>query len=381
MNVGTMRGQRGQAGQAIVVLALFIAVLLAITAVVLDGGNSVVEHRETQNAADAAALAGATVMVKNVGDPGSVSSGEVLNAIQASFAANGANLVEATYVRYDFSEIGPVSSGGQIPIDAGGVKTGGYRTFDTYLAFLAGMDTMRADAQAMALAGVLQGACVDCAFLPVTFPVQVVTCDGTNRSMTIGVDWVNVPLDTALSDSAGRWEAIVPLCTNGPGDVGWLDFGELADEQGVDCGNNLNDWIHPPCEIELPVPNWYHAHTGNTNATENAINQYIGQVVMLPLFDGTCRDDPSPGECTDPGVGDNFWYHVPKVAAFLLDEAYIQGNDHPQCNQDPGYPHVGGNGTTGCLKGWFIDLVSLGQVGDSSGSGGNPSVLGVQLVR
>jgi hypothetical protein len=306
----------------------------------------------------------------------------VLNAIQDSYAANNTTYVSAQYVRYDFTVIGPVASYSDIPLDAGGVVTSGTRNFPTYLASIADIDTMGTAAEAMALAGVLQGACVGCAFLPLAFPVQITTCDGTNTSVTIGTDWINVPLDTALSDRGiGRWEAIVPLCTNGPGDVGWLDFGELADEQGVDCGNNLSDWIYPSCDLELPTPDWYHAQTGNTNATQNDLEQYLGEVVMIPLFDDTCRVDPSPGDCSDPGIGSNFWYHVPKIAAFLIDRVYVGGNNHPQCNEGPGYPFVGGNGETGCLKGWFIDLVSLGNVGGSSGTGGDASVLGVQLVK
>jgi hypothetical protein len=171
----------------------------------------------------------------------------------------------------------------------------------------------------------------------------------------------------------------VPLCTNGAGDVGWLDFKALG------CpGNNLADWIGPPaCDVNVPTPGWYQAKTGNTNAPEDNLNAYAGQIVSIPLFDGTCRYDPGDVPCPpeDTGSGSNFWYHIPRIEAFLLDRAYVQGNNHPECNQGPGYPPVGGNGETGCLKGWFLDLVSNGQVGDSSGTGGNPSYLGVQLVR
>ena len=333
-------------------------------------------------------------MVENIGDPGSQSSGDVLNAIQTAFDTNNppcnppdmcANLDDATYVGYDHVDIGPVTSSGDIPAEAGGVRTVGSREFTPYIASLAGINSMTAGAQAMAMAGVLQGTCVGCAFLPVTFPVKVRYCDGTNRSVTLGTDWVEVPLDTALSDSTGRWEAILPLCKNGPGDVGWLDFKKIGQAQTppVDCGNNLQQWVYPGCTLNMPVPDWYPAEAGNVNAPEGELNQYMGKVVMIPLFDGECRVDPSPSDCApgDTGRGSNFWYHIPKVAAFLLDEAFVQGGNNPDCNSGPGYPYVGGNGSTGCLKGWFIDLVSLGQVGGTSGSGGDPGVLGVQLVK
>jgi Flp pilus assembly protein TadG len=45
-----------EAGQALAVMVLVVAVVLAATAVVLDGGNAMAQERGTQNATDAAAL-------------------------------------------------------------------------------------------------------------------------------------------------------------------------------------------------------------------------------------------------------------------------------------------------------------------------------------
>jgi Flp pilus assembly protein TadG len=49
-------------GQAIVLLALIMAALLVFAALAIDGGNTYVERRRAQNAADAAALAGARAL-------------------------------------------------------------------------------------------------------------------------------------------------------------------------------------------------------------------------------------------------------------------------------------------------------------------------------
>ena len=60
-------------------------------------------------------------------------------------------------------------------------------------------------------------------------------------------------------------------------------------------------------------------------------------------------------------------YHIPKFAAFLLDRAYIQGNNGPACNSAPGItvtPPAGGNGGTPRLKGWFIRYVEQEPVGE-----------------
>ena len=133
------------------------------------------------------------------------------------------------------------------------------------------------------------------------------------------------------------------------------------------CSQNLNQSIYPPCATGFTIPTWLKTNPGDPNNVENTINtHYAGQIVLVPMFDATCRDIPStgqPADCTDPGNGNNLYYHVPQVAPFLLDRAYIQGNNHPECNSAPGHPLVGGNGKTGCFKGWFVNEMLQGEVG------------------
>src|SRR5512135_2047716 len=69
-------------GQAIVLFVLGIVALLGFTALAIDGSTLYTEHRNAQNAADAAALAGA--LQKTNGQPDSV----VLQAAWNSAATN-----------------------------------------------------------------------------------------------------------------------------------------------------------------------------------------------------------------------------------------------------------------------------------------------------
>src|SRR4051812_4061284 len=81
---GTSKHARGgQSGQAIVIMALAMVALLLGAALVIDGGNAFAQQRRTQNGADAAALAGATVMVQKVGGAAKT-DGDVCAAIAAS---------------------------------------------------------------------------------------------------------------------------------------------------------------------------------------------------------------------------------------------------------------------------------------------------------
>ena len=54
-----------QRGQAMVLLVLSLAVVIGGAAIVIDGGNGMSQQRGTQNASDAAALAGASCWSKS----------------------------------------------------------------------------------------------------------------------------------------------------------------------------------------------------------------------------------------------------------------------------------------------------------------------------
>jgi hypothetical protein len=373
-------------GQALPVIALMLTVILGGAAMVVDGGNAMAQQRGTQNAADSAALAGATVMAQKMGGQ-SVSDSDVLDAVTQAFTRNASTMATSYYVNYSDSIVGTVGRGGSIPSDAGGVKAVGNRTFDTFLARVLGFNQFTSGAEAIAHAGALRSLCSaedGCGVMPVTFSIPISSCDGSSRPLRIGVDWPLVGLDVAKADSSGTYESIVPLCKNGPGGVGWLD---------LDCGaTNIREQITTPCNGPFDIPVWLQSQTGNVNNVDGAMNAYDNTIILVPMFDATCREVPStglPADCTDPGNGSNLYYHIPRFATFLLDRAYIQGNNNPECNQGPGKPLAGGNGGTTCFKGWFIRYIMQGRVGnfqDCAAAGSSSDclkepILGVQLVR
>ncbi len=369
-----------------VFLALSMTVVLAAAAMVIDGGNAMAQQRGTQNATDAAALAGALVIAEEMGGETKIDA-DVQLAMQNAFSGNASTMGTSHYVDYDNDVVGTVGSGGSIPSSAAGVKVVGNRTFDTFLAGVLGITSMTAGAEATALAGALRSLCSaadGCGVMPVTFSIPVTTCDGSSRPLRLGIDWPLVGMDVALADTDGDYMSIVPLCKNGPGGVGWLEIG---------CGGNLSDEILNPCNGPFDIPTWLQTSTGNADSVEGAVNTYQGQVILVPMFDSTCREVPTtglPADCTDPGNGNNLYYHIPRFAQFLLHEAYIQGNNNSDCNSDPGSPHIGGNGGTSCFKGWFVRYIMQGRVaGFEPCDEGNVNdadcleepILGVQLVR
>lgn len=375
--------RRRQRGQAIVVMTLAMTVVLAGTAVVVDGGNGMNEQRSAQNAADAAAVAGALVVAEKLGGANH-DDGDVVDAMEDVLDDNGSSLQTSYYVDYSRNVVGTVGRGGPIPSNAWGIHARASRTFDTLIAGVTGIDSWTASAEATALAGALRSVCSaldGCGVMPMAFSIPVTTCDGTGRPLRIGVEWPITSLQTALNDDDGDYMSIVPLCKNGPGGVGWLD---------LECGGTLRDQIENPCNGPYDLPVWLHGSTGNVNSVESAVNDYRGSVILIPMFDATCRDVPFSGlplDCLDPGNGNNLYYHIPRFAYFLLHRAYIQGDNNDECNDDPGEPPIGGNGGTSCVKGWFIRYVTQGRVGQFQPCDGSTPdcfhepTLGVQLVR
>ena len=359
MNPAHRRPQ--QRGQAMVLLVLSMAVVLGGAAIVIDGGNGMSQQRGTQNASDAAALAGVLVMAQKMGGQTRVDS-DVVNAMTSAFSQNATTMQTSYYTDFNKLVVGTVGRGGAIPSNAWGIQANGRRTFNTLLAGAVGIHSWTANATANALAGALRGLCAaadGCGAVPVTYSIPITTCDGSGRPLRVGVDWPIVGLDVANADlHTGNYESIVPLCKNGPGGVGWLDMG---------CGGNLADQISNPCNQGFDIPVWLQSSTGNVNGVDDEMNDtWDGKIMLVPMFDATCRDVPStglPADCTDPGQGTNLWYHIPRFAEFLLDHAYISGNNKDVCNSAPGTPLIGGNGMTSCLKGWFVRYVMQGPVG------------------
>jgi len=287
-----------------------------------------------------------------------------------------------------------------------GVMVVGEKSVGAYVARAIGMPSFTVTTRATAVAGYLQSYCAAdqgewCAVLPVTIPVNQVTCDGQN-DLVPGTDpW---PWNTVLT---------VPLCKNSPGNVGWLDW----DPPAGGAAEIVCSIVNPDNPL-IVLPSWQNVPaTGNTNGggkcvdedtgisytgVEDAIRKYNGQIVLIPQFDLTCRTkngDPDPdstkpaietspnyGCPNDPGGGNgqNLWYRMPSFAYFRLCDpaldgcggrqgAYIQGNDSAVCDT--------GNGATSCLVGTFTDVMGSGTVGPGSGSGTGSKALGVQLIR
>lgn len=408
---------RPERGQVLVIVALGMVTLVAMVGLVIDGGFAWGMQRDTQNGADAVAKAGAIVLAQNVaGVSPAKTDADVLTSVNAAATANTIGTPEAYYTNISgqmVTSTGALASSeanaaqvgdGGIPPAAAGVRAVGEQTFDTFLARIIGFTSLTTTADATAVAGYLTGTCdadAGCVVLPITFPVNVLGCDGSgNPAYATAGDPPNKVLWSAPSADA----LSIPLCKNGPGNVGWLDW--TPNERTDGCtGTGVAELacvIADPSNPYLKWPAWYKVtSTGNPNSMpmQTALNEYDGELVLIPQFDLTCDTTPSgPGveDCPENNVGGNGanqWYHFAGMSAFRLcsddpsDDATLLAECAAKGFTQGAYVNGvsavcdTGNGATSCLAGMFETITYEGEVQAQPGANSASSVVGIQLIE
>ena len=433
--VSSPRTSNRESGQAIVVMLGAILLAVFMVATIVDGGNVFAQQRVGQNGADAAAEAGAVLLGERLAGTSEPSGGWDINIaarINQVAAANNITVRNAYYT--DICGI-PLQSDGTAAIGSdskenlavalqvgnsshslpGGTATApdcpnrlvgpvagvlviADKQVGTYVARAIGIKTIQVTTRATAVTGYLQGYCDAtqgnyCALLPIAFPVDIITCSGSNNLTDTGVPW---SFNTVYK---------FPLCGNSPGNVGYLDWTPPNGGTGeVVCSILTAD------NPAIDLPSWqYVTATGNSNggggschlSIQDALRTYDGEVVLAPQFDLTCNpshngtpDSTSPAVITAPnygcpagdlgGSGTNQWYRMPSFA-FLemcspttpgcggLEDAYISGSNSAICDT--------GNGATSCLVAKFVNIMATGTVGAGVGSGTGNKAIGIQLIK
>ena len=326
-----------QRGQTLVIVALAMIPMLLMAGVVIDGGYAFTQQRNTQNAMDAAADAGAVVLVQNLpftsrGQTGPKTDAQVHAEFLAIAAKNGVSspAPTAVYTDIDGTPIPGTNPDGSsmsvasvqrrllpTPTES---RPSGSTEFPTFFAGLAGITSFKASARATAVAGAITDICSSsdpCAFIPVTFPTALTDCDNTGHQTAFGSGGpytVTVPPEPLTSLN----ESIIPLCGTAAGSVGWLDI----QPDNPDCHGNgaaeLACNISAPSRPGLDLPVWIATRTGNINSSQvqTALDAYSGsivgtyepgldKIVHIPLYD--CIDNDiaqvSPGPaCPNPVV-------------------------------------------------------------------------------
>jgi hypothetical protein len=251
----------GASGQALVIMVGAMFAVMVMVGLIIDGGNAWAQQRIVQNGSDAAAEAGAVIMGQRFAGATPPVGGwdaAVLKAITDSAAANGITVTSvvdgktnAYYTdicgvpvqpdgspawnakdhSYNLTVAARVGEGlpdtitttpncpSHIVGPATGVIVLGHKDARTYIVSIAGINTWSVNTQSTAAAGYLQESCAasqGCAVLPIAIPVNVLSCNGSNNPVNTGLPWNQNQVYK------------VPLCQNGPGNVGLLDWTPTA---------------------------------------------------------------------------------------------------------------------------------------------------------
>lgn len=368
---------RDEAGQIIVLAALAMVTIIAGVSLVIEAGNAYAHERSTQNAVDAVANAGATVIAQKIGGANR-SDADVAAAVSTITTGNGLSSATGYYtnVTGDLLTVAGTTTtstsnaarvgDGTIPGPAQGVRISGSQAFDTTFARVLGINQFTSSADATAVAGALTGG----VFMPVVFPVTMKNCDGTGSLSPVDAPW---RMSNPGATHPDGQEYIVPLCKTGGGSFMILD---------LDPDKSCYEEVTNPSAVQFPdFPVDVPTDTGNDCAKkiEDAVtaSNLQGQVVFIPICDGECSTEQ----------GNNGTYHIIRIAAFYLD--YISYSNQPNNSAcalatSPTYGTslanvVGGNGSSSCIAGWFVRYITSGPVG--TGAIGNGEAIGVQLIR
>jgi hypothetical protein len=311
----------------LVIVAGGLVGILAIAALVLEGGTLFFNRRDAQNAADLASVAGTRIVALKYTDTATTrTQADVYGAIQTSMNLNGCVTPstvctwDAQFVDQTLASLGQVANtSAAVPTGTVGVRTGVTRTPAALIAHIWGRDTWTVSTEAVARTGSSSN-------VPAGKMLPIAVC---------GWDSTAAPNDCAQASqnpSPGNFIDFKPFqiydLTDGkdaPGGFGWLSWNgsnsaqEMADR--ICTPNNPGFVLDSPYDaigVHGPDPGvnpatgevWFPIDPGKSNASSvrACLDQWIdsGATVLVPVYDVVT------------GTGNGAWYHITGVAAFIL---------------------------------------------------------------
>jgi hypothetical protein len=259
---------RGEKGQAVVVLALSLLVLIGFAALAVDGSNAYAQRRAMQNAADAGALAGVRAL-----------------AVEDASAAYKA---AQEYVLDH-------NAGGQVEVTVAGqeVTVIARKSFSTFFARAVNVFSLDAGARAAARYGA-PTELRDAYFFPV-----LIRDDDFIRGQEYEIwddkkEYPDAPENVIVGANRG-----------------WANFdgGEVAK-------SDIKDWCRDGWFGSIAMGDWINGSPGTAaSGVEMTAMQRIGDTVIIPIY-----DDVRPAE--DGSGSGQTDFHVARFASFTITEVH-----------------------------------------------------------
>jgi hypothetical protein len=285
-------------GAVAILLAISLVVLIGATAFTVDFGTMHLQRRQYQNSADAGALAIAQDCAR-----GTCPANENARAAQYTSLNEAANR--------DPGNFGPSTSVAEYP-DAGLVRV--TVSGDNSPIFRGVLGQQESPISATAVAGWGRPR----ALAPI-IPVTISICEFeyyVGNPPSNFADWP--PYDAGFPASSleantiiksPKWQETGITCERGPagqvaaGSWGWLNVsGDCISEV------NIDGWVQTDTGGNIPNS------PGFPQACRNRIQDSIGEVAYLPIYDAVARNEDGTGTPT----GDNNWYRIEGYAPLFL---------------------------------------------------------------
>jgi Putative Flp pilus-assembly TadE/G-like len=313
-----------QSGQATVITVLFMTVLIAMAAAVLDVGSWYRADRALQATVDAAALAGAQALPENP------VKAELLALEYAE--KNGGN-VDVTEIALTSTTFGVDT----ITVDAKAPAPG-------FFSRIFGIDSVTVGARAKARAGGVSAA---------QYVAPIVVHEDTVLTKGVCKKGVNTPSCADFELSYDHLKTGGGKGGGGPAGSGTFGFINLTGEGGVGS-NELGNWILDGLNEYMPLGN-YSTSTGNpfsSNNIKGALEQRLGDnpVLLFPIYK------------TLSGTGDNAEYVIVGWVAFHITGMNLAGNNEK-------------------IRGWFEEVIWDGILTQSGPGSLLTGVKAVELVE
>ncbi|MBI3979189.1 MAG: Tad domain-containing protein [Chloroflexi bacterium] len=318
-------------GQAMILIALMMAAMSAFLAMALDGGFAFAKRRQMQNAVDAAVLGTVRKMLE-----GGQTDASIVTTIEFYLQANGwsatTGTYTATYLDGSGTELTAVGAG-TIPSGAQGVKVVAKTNFNAFFAGVVGRTTFDASAQAKARWGTI------CSLPGCVAPLAVYSATVTAGS--------------AFTQEVG----------SGPGNFGWIDWGDSGFSGAPEIANALSNIgsCDPASDTVSGVsgPQATDTQAAGDTGMKNSSDirdEMVGLVdsgaeFYVPLWD------------TTTGSGNNLQYHLAGFAKIRITGWCSPGYDYPT-----GWAGGGCGGTNQVRGVWSDAGVAAGGIGNCSAS-------------
>jgi hypothetical protein len=338
-----IRFLKSEQGQSIVIVAAALVALLALAGLAIDGGNLFLQRRNTQNAADAAALAGTRVLAQAICNDPNATDGAIATTVNHYAQLNGIQDLSgltASYTDRNEAELGPVGAG-SVPQGATGILVDIKNSVPSYFIQVIGIEEVDVAAAALAMTGPLNAGG---GVRPIGIPSGMLGGMDEGDGFTINFgNCIAQPDQCIVAHTGGQIQhrgwlnlAYVWNPTEYTGPCTDADDDNQCDEEGyedfewpraIDPSADAdvlkewmaNGWDGPP----LYTGDYIHAKPGKDSSVIG--EAAVGEIFILPVFDEVpYYEDIEPAKAPKANQGGDFYYHIVGFMAFKVTD-FSQG--------------------------------------------------------